>query len=367
MDRECRVLLIESGKVDALALCHMLADVRDPRFEVTRAASLAMGLDRLRGDAVFDVLMLNLTLPDSDGLDTFLKLRAAAPQVPMVVLGRVDDEAVSVSAVRAGAQDYLVQGQVEQAMLVRSLRYAIERQRSEQQLRESQERLVQAERLAAMAQAMAGLAHESRNALQRGQASLERLARRLKDQPESLKLIGNIQQAQDDLYHLYEEVREFAKPLRIRTESHDVRSVVRDAWRQLARLRRGRKVKLREHAEGLNLDCDVDAFALRQVFRNILENSLAGEDPVEIDVAYSLAEIDRRAAVCISMRDNGPGIDQEQRERIFDAFFTTKTHGTGLGMAIAQRIIEAHAGQVVVGDSRQQGTEILVTLPRKQV
>lgn len=231
--------------------------------------------------------------------------------------------------------------------------------------RKEQERLVEAERLRAIAEAMVGLAHESRNALQRSQASLERLARRLKDRPDALELIDNIQRAQDELHRLYEEVREFAGPIRVQPRQVDVGELLRDAWRDLARIRRGRKARLRERSGGVDLQCDADAFAMRQVLRNILENSLAAcDDPVRIEVEFSEASLDDLSALRIAVRDNGPGLNQEQRERIFDAFYTTKARGTGLGMAIARRIVEAHQGTIAVGVDGDAGAEIVVTLPR---
>ena len=72
-----------------------------------------------------------------------------------------------------------------------------------------------------------------------------------------------------------------------------------------------------------------------------------------------------RQPIQISVRDNGPGLNPEQQERIFEPFYTTKTKGTGLGMAIAQRIVEAHHGRIQVGDVSGPGAEILVTLPSK--
>jgi signal transduction histidine kinase len=66
----------------------------------------------------------------------------------------------------------------------------------------------------------------------------------------------------------------------------------------------------------------------------------------------------------IAVRDNGPGLTAEQRQRIFEPFFTTKTKGPGLGMAIAQRIVEAHGGQIAVGENSGPGAEILLLLPR---
>jgi two-component system sensor kinase FixL len=88
---------------------------------------------------------------------------------------------------------------------------------------------------------------------------------------------------------------------------------------------------------------------------------------VQIEVEFSEASLDDRPALRIAVRDNGPGLNQEQRERIFDAFYTTKARGTGLGMAIASRIIEAHHGSIAVGIQGNPGTEIVVTLPRRNV
>ena len=69
-------------------------------------------------------------------------------------------------------------------------------------------------------------------------------------------------------------------------------------------------------------------------------------------------------ALRVAVRDNGPGLDPEQKQRIFEPFYTTKTKGTGLGMAIAKRIVEAHGGQIAVGEAGGPGAEIILTLPR---
>jgi hypothetical protein len=80
----------------------------------------------------------------------------------------------------------------------------------------------------------------------------------------------------------------------------------------------------------------------------------------------SQASLEGRPAVELVLRDNGPGLGPEQRKRLFEPFYTTKTRGTGLGMTIAQRIVEAHGGRIAIGDSRHWGTEIVITLPRRQ-
>jgi PAS domain S-box-containing protein len=229
----------------------------------------------------------------------------------------------------------------------------------------AQERAVQTERLAAIGQMMTGLAHESGNALARSRACLDMLTWEVQDRPEALDLIGRIQKAQDHLQQLYEEVRGYAAPLKLEREDISVAEIWRQAWENLALRRQGKEAVLHEETGGLDLHCPVDLFRLEQVFRNILDNSLAAcPTPVRIDVRCWETKLDGRPALCVAVHDNGPGLTPEQCQRIFEPFFTTKTKGTGLGMAIAKRIVEAHGGQITVGANQGCGAEILITLPR---
>jgi signal transduction histidine kinase len=104
---------------------------------------------------------------------------------------------------------------------------------------------------------------------------------------------------------------------------------------------------------------------MEQVFCNIFDNSLtAGSDFVVIEIACSTTNLDRQPALQIAARDYGPGIEPDKRAKIFEPFFTTKAKGTGLGMAIAKRIVEAHGGRITVGDADGSGAVILITLPK---
>jgi PAS domain S-box-containing protein len=231
--------------------------------------------------------------------------------------------------------------------------------------RRAEETLAQAERLASIGAAMAGLSHESRNALQRIQASVDELAELGADRPELMAHIAGIRHSQDDLFQLYEEVREFAAPVRLDQRICYLDNIVHDTWATLAIKREGRTIWFRVHAGNIDLQCEVDEFAMRQTLRNIFENSLAAcSDPVEIDVSFAEVLHLGQPTLRISLRDNGPGLNDEQRRRIFDEFYTTKPNGTGLGMAIVKRLVEAHGGQVVVAADFRSGAEIIVTLPR---
>ena len=232
-------------------------------------------------------------------------------------------------------------------------------------LQQAQERALQAERLAAIGEVVTGLAHESRNALQRSQACLEMLALAVRDRPEALDLINRIQKAQDHLHYLYEDVRSYAAPIKLDKVPCDLGAVWREAWTHLESAREGKQAVLREVIDGVDLRCVADPFRLEQVLYNILDNALAAcPPPVVVEVRGAGVELRGQPAVRIAVRDNGPGIGPEQRPKIFDPFFTTKAKGTGLGMAIAKRIVEAHGGQITIGEVAGPGAVFLLTLPK---
>ena len=235
-------------------------------------------------------------------------------------------------------------------------------------LKQAQEQALQSERLAAIGQMMTGLAHESGNALARSQACLEMLTFAVENQPKALNLITRIQSAQDHLKQLYEEVRNYAAPLKLDLEFWNLPAIWRQAWENLAVSRQGKVAMLTEELGTLDLKIRVDPFRLGQVFRNILDNALAA---CTLRTRANSGGLPARRAAMVSpiqiaFRDNGPGLSPEQRQRIFEPFYTTKTKGTGLGMAIAMRIMEAHGGHIAVGSGVDRGTEILVTLPCKK-
>jgi len=127
---EIRVLLVEDSAEDARLVNSFLARSRRTRFSVVRADRLSGALGSL-GRSEFDLVLTDLGLPDSKGLDTLGQLHEQAPRLPIVVLTGNDDEDTGVAAVRQGAQDYLVKGRFTPELLVRAARYAVERQRAE--------------------------------------------------------------------------------------------------------------------------------------------------------------------------------------------------------------------------------------------
>jgi C4-dicarboxylate-specific signal transduction histidine kinase len=394
--KEISLLLIEDNADHRELVRRHLARCEGIAFKLTIAQMLSEGLERLQQLPV-QAILLDLRLPDSSGAETLEHVCRAAPEAAIVILSSLEDENLVAAAVQHGAQDYLVKSQLTSELLSRSIRYAIDRKSHEidlerkvsertaalretnsrlakeieehkharEQLAKQQERLLQSERLAAIGEMVAGLAHESRNALQRSQACLSMLAHRVGDRPKASELVLRAQQAQDDLHRLYERVRQYAAPIRLDQQPVRLDQIMQQTWEHLALVRSNRDVQLNFTASTVGTTCRADGMALEQVFRNVLENSLAAcDDPVLITVACSDVELDGRPAIEISIRDNGPGFRGDHDKKLFEPFFTTKTKGTGLGLAISKRLVESHSGRIRAANY-QQGAEILITLPRE--
>jgi diguanylate cyclase (GGDEF)-like protein/PAS domain S-box-containing protein len=137
--RPTRVLLVEDNPGDARLLRVMLEEAGGERFALRHAGTLADGLAQLRTEPA-DVMLLDLSLPDSHGIETLRHAAAQAPGVSIILITGADDETVASAAVQAGAQDYLVKGQIDSNLLARAIRYAFERTRADEALRESEER-----------------------------------------------------------------------------------------------------------------------------------------------------------------------------------------------------------------------------------
>jgi two-component sensor histidine kinase/CheY-like chemotaxis protein len=141
-EKPLQMLLVEDNPGDARLLQELLTEVASPRFGLTRVGRLDQALQHLQRIA-FDVILLDLLLPDAQGLEGLAKVQVRAPRVPVVVLTGVDDEGLAVKAVRLGAQDYLVKGQFDGYLLSRALCYAVERKEIESEIQRHREVLAE--------------------------------------------------------------------------------------------------------------------------------------------------------------------------------------------------------------------------------
>jgi PAS domain S-box-containing protein len=140
MTNAIKVLLVEDNPGDVLLLQEFLGDVTSAQFELTPVERLENALQVLAQQS-FDLVLLDLSLPDSQGLETFVKIYGCAPLIPIIVLTGLDDETIAIRAMQEGAQDYLVKGQVDGNLLGRAIRYAIERKQVQETLQQRERQL----------------------------------------------------------------------------------------------------------------------------------------------------------------------------------------------------------------------------------
>jgi signal transduction histidine kinase len=356
-----RALVIEDNPGDARLIREMLRDAGGAHgiVELAHVDRLAPGLEHLTGQ-VTDVVLLDLTLPDSQGFDTFTSVRAHAPDVAIVVLSGLDDETLAVRAVQEGAQDYLVKGQVDGGAILRSMRYAIERQRLEAARRDLERQ---------RDEFFSSVSHDLRTPVAAIKAAIGVvLANMPTDMPPPLqRLLGNVDLAADELTSLIEDLLEMARLQSGRVElwrsTVDVRDVIARAVRALEPLIQARGQHLLFSLPSEPMIASVDAERLGRVLRNLLGNAQKyGREHGTIQVAVERSG----AEVCISVTDDGPGIPTEDRERVFERFFRVSgsgSSGTGLGLAIARGLVELHGGRVWVDSTPGRGSTFRVALP----
>jgi PAS domain S-box-containing protein len=226
------------------------------------------------------------------------------------------------------------------------------------------ERLIQASRLATIGEMYSGLAHESRNALQRLRACTDLLADQVSDRPSARTLVERSYRAQEDLQQLLDEVRSYSAPMVLDRSECRASSLWRESWSLLQVQRRSRRADLSESSgDGAALVL-VDRFHMVQAFRNILENALAAcKDPVVISIACREIKSVDHPLVEVTIEDNGPGFNAAAIHRVFEPFYTTKSTGTGLGLAIVKRVVDAHGGEATASVATGGGARIRLTLP----
>jgi signal transduction histidine kinase len=225
------------------------------------------------------------------------------------------------------------------------------------------ERRAQSDRILAMKTMSAGLAHEVRNPLNAAKLQLELLERRLRRQSDDVRLIEPTELAQKEIERLTALLNEFlafARPPELHAQEHDVVAVVRQVVELERIASEARGVTLALVAEPPQLPAEVDAAKLHQLVLNLVRNACeAVGSGGHVTASVGLDD----ARFRIQIQDDGPGIPDEVRARIYEPFFSTKEGGTGLGMSIVHSLVSLHSGTIDV-DTGPGGTRFEVVIPR---
>lgn len=232
------------------------------------------------------------------------------------------------------------------------------------QLKRAEERLKQADRLAAIGEMAASIAHEIRNPLASISGSLELLGTDGID-PDGRRLMGVVQREIARLNDLISNFLNYSRPLELKSEEMDLRELVEDVVAAVQRVK-GRELSVSINADGDDFRIVADADQLRQVLWNLLVNARnavadrKGEIQVQI---FHTGEHSPSGTCGFSITDNGPGIPVELRRKVFNPFFTTRPDGSGLGLALVDRIVGLHGGEIQLDESPLGGARFTVILP----
>ena len=411
-----RLLLVEDNPGDARLVHEHLADVESGRsLTLDDAPSLAAAVAKVRAGLKPDIVLLDLSLPDSFGLETLARWQAEAPALPVIVLTGSDDEALAVAAVREGAQDYLVKGRIDGPLLLQAIRYAIERKLVQEDLRLAKtdlERRVE-ERTAELRDINTQLQREitvrtlaqqqAAELLQREQAArlMVESANRSKDEflailshelrtplnailgwaeilqggeasraevREGVEIIERNARSQA---RLVEDVLEVSRiicgKVRLNVVPLDLASVVDAALTSARPTASAKGITLSREVEPVDRLISGDPDRLQQVVWNLLSNALkftprGGQVGVRVRLRGDSAEI--------QVKDTGVGIKEDFLPYVFERFrqsdaSSTRSHGgLGLGLSITRHLVEMHGGTVSAASAGDgQGAVFTVLLP----
>jgi signal transduction histidine kinase len=238
---------------------------------------------------------------------------------------------------------------------------------SNRTLQMTQASLRRSERLAALGQLTAGLAHELRNPLGTIKASAELLARPSTQEKQDVvqELSGYIASEVDRTNALVSRFLDFARPLEVHAQSADLRKTIEQAVAQGSARAETANVRIELRLPDRPLEFSFDGDLLAVAVLNLLQNAVDASPPHGV---VAVTAEDRGSEIRVAVSDHGAGIARDHMESIFNPFFTTKSNGTGLGLALVAKIVDEHRGRIAVKSEAGVGTTFEILLPRdKQV
>lgn len=374
-----RVLLIEDNEDDAYLIRDMLEEqAAGIAAQLTSVESLSRGLTLLR-DGQSDVVLLDLSLPDSHGLETFDAVHRHANDIPILVLTGLDDESVASQAVGRGAQDYLVKGRLDSALLSRAIRYAVQRKQAEKALRISEAQLRQAQKMESIGRLAGGIAHDFNNLLTVINSYSDMLLGETGFENAFVRNgLDQIKEAGHRAASLTRQLLAFSRQQVIEPKVLDLNEIVANLAKLLRRLI-GEDISLIlcPHPELGRIKAD--AGQIEQIIMNLAVNARdampnGGQLTIETLNADGEAGPLRDASVppgsyvVLVVSDTGCGMGPDTLAHIFEPFFTTKEpgKGTGLGLATVDGIVKQNEGAITVSSVIGKGTTFRVYLPRVQ-
>lgn len=370
------VVLIEDEPLYAQIILHRLEKSHLIKCNSHSFSCLAEVLTFLdKPDQETNVILLDLNLPDSQGLDTLDQILTVCPTLPVLVLTGMNDDVLAVKALESGAQDFLVKGR-DDATVDRAILYAVERAHTQQILRESREslrkaqlQLIQADKMETLGRLAAGVAHEVKNPLAILKMGLEyfRSQKTMMLNPNAKEITRDMETAVSRAQSILAGMLDFSIPTELSRENQQLEDILYRSVHMVQHELDNRSITVIFDVETPLPQVWVDPHKLQQVFINIIMNSAqAIQFDGSLEIRASTQTLDRSGdgvgrresdplplgtkIITVEILDDGPGIPSRSLKKLFDPFFTSKPvgEGTGLGLAIVRNILELHGGRIDV-------------------
>jgi signal transduction histidine kinase len=367
--RGLHVLLVEDNAADARLLRQMFSKESPDSFVLTHLTRMH-DAEALLAKGGVDIVLLDMGLPDGHGIETVRRARAAAPSIPIVVLTGLEDEALAAEAIKEGAQDYLMKGQIENRALPRALRHAIGCHRMQ-----TETDLMRNHQLQLRDEFLSHVSHELRSPL----TSIYSFSTIIADglagettpqQNDYLQIIlRNVRQLQSMIEDLLEVSQAQAGKLSIELQSVSINDAIAYAVDTVQGVAMEKEIAVSFQASaGLPLGY-ADAMRVRQIMTILLDNAIkftpaGGAVTVE---ARGREKDDR--VLLVEVSDTGCGISAEAAEHIFEQLYQVTDpgragrKGLGLGLHIAKELVTRQGGEIWVSSQPQKGSRFYFTLP----
>jgi signal transduction histidine kinase len=364
-----QVLLVEDNAGDVRLLREMFSKESRDAFQLTHLLRMSEAETHLAQGGV-DIVLLDLGLPDGHGLDTVRRAHAAAPKVPVIVLTGLDDEALAAEAMNAGAQDYLIKGQIENRALPRALRHAVERHRLQ-----TETDLIRTNQMQFKDEFLSHVSHELRSPLtavrQFVTILLDGLAGELNpEQRQYLEIVlRNVKQLHSMINDLFEVSGVQAGKLKIEPQCTSVSDAVGYTVNTLQGAAAAKGIVLSSDIERTLPSVCADPARLRQILVILVDNAIKftpANGAVKIQVRILEEDPD---CLLLEVADSGCGIDPDMTERIFERLFqasdpdSAEHNGLGLGLYICKDLVTRQGGKIWARSAPGQGSVFSVTFP----
>jgi signal transduction histidine kinase len=368
-EKALKVLLVEDNAGDVRLLREMFSKEKPDSFELTHLLRMSEAEIHLAKGGV-DIVLLDMGLPDGHGLDTVRRAHAVAPDVPMIVLTGLDDESLAADAMKEGAQDYLIKGQIENRALPRALRHAIERHRMQ-----TETDLIRTHQMQFKDEFLSHVSHELRSPLtairQFVTILLDSLAGELNlEQRQYLEIaLRNVKQLQSMISDLFEVSGVQAGKLRIELQCTSVSDAIAYTVNTLQGAATAKGITLSSDIEGRLPAVCADPTRVRQILLILVDNAIKFT-PANgaVKVQAHVLEKDSNLLV-LEVSDSGCGISSDMTERIFERLIQASDpalagrKGLGLGLYICKELVTRQGGQVSAKSALGHGAVFSVTLP----